>query len=121
MSGMDRQNQNEERVEINMRPVKDAHLPIGVMITKDGLLKQPTKKESEQLELQKKNTPVKKNSSENLLNQIEQAKQAQAQAKQPQAQAQAQQPQQPQQAQAEQAQQPQQAGTQVVPLDLRSI
>ena len=44
MSGMDRQNQNEERVEIerveiNMRPVKDAHLPIGVMITKDGLLK----------------------------------------------------------------------------------
>jgi hypothetical protein len=98
MSGMNKNNDNNNdnnkndngrvevgrvevgRVEIDMRPVKDAHLPIGVMITKDGLLKQPTKKESEQLKVQKKNTTVKKSNSENLLKQIEQV---QVQAKQP--------------------------------------
>lgn len=76
---MDRQNQNDERVEIDMRPVKDAHLPLGVIIQQNGLLKQPTKKESKQLELQKKNTTVKKSNSEKIFKQ----KQAQVQAKQP--------------------------------------
>ena len=89
MSGMNKNNDNNNndnkrvevgrvevgRVEIDMRPVKDAHLPIGVMITKDGLLKQPTKKESEQLKLQKKNTTVKKSNSENLLKQQPQPQQ----------------------------------------------
>lgn len=86
---MDRQNQNEERVEVervevDMRPVKDAHLPLGVIIQQNGLLKQPTKKESKQLELQKKNTTVKKSNSEKILKQQPQPQQPKPQQPQPQ-------------------------------------
>jgi hypothetical protein len=96
--------ENDNNIKNDFRPVKDANLPIGLIITKNGLFKQPTKNDSEQLKLQKKSDY------ENLLKQNA-AQQAQAKQQQVQAQVQAkqQQPAPPQQAPAQANQIPAQA------------
>jgi len=104
--------ENDNNIKNDFRPVKNANLPIGLIILKNGLFKQPTKNDSEQLKLQKKSDY------ENLLKQNAaqqaQAKQtpAPAQAQQQQAQQQQAQQQQAQQQQAQQQQAQQQAPAQ---------